>query len=205
MEKNENFKEELETQYTILIKANEKKEKQRFIILLVVLGITLLTVFISMIFSFKAFSATKKIDNKEKSTSKTHYQTLSTTFNGNQELNLSGIGNGYELSVPKTIQLTNEGDTDITFDIKITGIQTSLLSTNNLVYTITRNGETSIKKELPLSENTIIKDEKISPEETITYIIKVSFNGVLETGNYSNYYNSRIVVEQKDNKSLLLE
>lgn len=205
MEKNENFKEELETQYTILIKANEKKEKQRFIILLVVLGITLLTVFISMIFSFKAFSATKKIDNKEKSTSKTHYQTLSTTFNGNQELNLSGIGNGYELSVPKTIQLTNEGDADITFDIKITGIQTSLLSTNNLVYTITRNGETSIKKELPLSENTIIKDEKISPEETITYIIKVSFNGVLETGNYSNYYNSRIVVEQKDNKSLLLE
>lgn len=205
MEKNENFKEELETQYTILIKANEKKEKQRFIILLIVLGITLLSVLISSIFSFKAFSATKKIDETEKSTQKTHYQTLSTTYNGNQDLNLTGIGNGYELTTPKTIQLTNEGDTDITFDIKISSIQTSLLSTNNLVYSITRNGETSITKELPLSEKSIITDEKISPNETITYIIKVSFNGVLEAGNYSNYYNSKLIVEQKDNKSELLE
>ena len=205
MEKNENFKEELETQYTILIKANEKKEKQRFIILLIVLGITLLSVLISSIFSFKAFSATKKIDETEKSTQKTHYQTLSTTYNGNQDLNLTGIGNGYELTTPKTIQLTNEGDTDITFDIKISSIQTSLLSTNNLVYSITRNGETSITKELPLSEKSIITDEKISPNETITYIIKVSFNGVLEAGNYSNYYNSKLIVEQKDNKAELLE
>ena len=36
-------------------------------------------------------------------------------------------------------------------------------------------------------------------------IIKVSFNGVLEAGNYSNYYNSKLIVEQKDNKSELLE
>ena len=33
MEKNESFKEELETQYAILIKAKEKKEQQRFVIL----------------------------------------------------------------------------------------------------------------------------------------------------------------------------
>jgi hypothetical protein len=205
MEKKENFKEELETQYAILIKAKEKKEKQRFLVLLIILGITLFTVLISTIFSFKAFSATKNIDKVDKETPNTYYQTLSTIFNGNQDLKLNGIGNGYELLTPKTIQITNDGNTDITFDIRLTGIQTSLLSTNNLVYTITRNGETSITKELPLSEKSIITDAKISPNETITYVIKVSFNGALETGDYSNYYSSKIVVEQKDNKTLLLE
>ena len=35
MEKNENFKTELENQYSILIRANEKKEHQRYMVLLV--------------------------------------------------------------------------------------------------------------------------------------------------------------------------
>lgn len=205
MEKNETFKEELETQYTILIKAKEKKEKQRFIVLIIILGITFLSVIISLIFSYKAFSATKNIEEEKEIESKTYYQTLSTMYNNGPNLNLSGIGNGYELSNPKVIQITNEGNTSITFDIKITGIQTSLLSTNNLVYTISRAGETSITKELPLSNKNIVSDIKIKPEETITYIIKVSFKGTLETGDYSNYYNSKIVVEQKDNKTSLLE
>ena len=205
MEKNETFKEELETQYAILIKAKEKKEKERFIILLVILGITFLSVIISVIFSYKAFSATKNIDTKEKTKTEVFYQTLSTTFNGNQYLNLSGIGNGYELQNPKVIQITNEGNTKITFDLKIASIKTSLLSTNNLVYTITKNNETSAQKELPLSDKVIAQDVKIEPSETITFIIKVSFKGVLEEGNYSNYYNSKIVIEQKDNKSSLLE
>ena len=205
MEKNETFKEELETQYAILIKAKEKNEKQRFNILLVILAITFISVIISVIFAYKAFSATKNIDNKNETKTVTYYQTLSTTFNGNQNLNLSGIGNGYELSSPKVIQITNEGNTDITFDIKLTSIKSSLSSTNNLVYTITRNNDTSITKELPLSDKVIISDIKISPEETITYVIKVSFKGTLEEGDYSNYYNSKIVIEQKDNKTSLLE
>ncbi|MGM9647148.1 MAG: hypothetical protein ACI3YH_03335, partial [Eubacteriales bacterium] len=111
MEKNEDFKEELETQYTILIKAKEKKEHQRFIVLLIILGITFVSVIISVIFSYKALSATKKLDKNE-SVSSTYYKTLSITFNGNQNLNLTGIGNGYELTNPKVIQITNEGDSD---------------------------------------------------------------------------------------------
>lgn len=205
MEKNETFKEELETQYAILIKAKERKEKQRFNILLVILAITFISVIISVFFAYKAFSATKNIDNKTETEALIYYQTLSTTFNDNQYLNLSAIGNGYELSTPKVVQITNDGNTDITFDIKLTGIKSSLTSTNNLVYTITRNGDTSITKELPLSDKVIASDIKISPEETITYVIKVSFKGTLEEGDYSNYYNSKIVIEQKDNKASLLE
>ena len=48
MEKNENFKSELETQYNILIKANEKKERQRFKIILSIISITLIFVIISL-------------------------------------------------------------------------------------------------------------------------------------------------------------
>ena len=58
---------------------------------------------------------------------------------------------------------------------------------------------------MPLSDTTIVTDMKIQPNETITYIINVSFNGVIEANNYSNYYNSNIVIEQKDNSSSLLE
>ncbi|MGN1371305.1 MAG: hypothetical protein ACI4XM_03415 [Candidatus Coprovivens sp.] len=204
MEKNEDFKEELETQYTILIKAKEKKEHQRFIVLLIILGITFVSVIISVIFSYKALSATKKLDKNE-SVSSTYYKTLSITFNGNQNLNLTGIGNGYELTNPKVIQITNEGDSDITFDIKLVSIQSSLLSTNNLVYTISCNNETSITKELPLSDKIIVSDITITPEETKTYVIKVAFKGTIEEGNYNNYYNSKIVVEANDNKTSLLE
>lgn len=205
MEKNESFKEELETQYAILIKAKEKKEKQRFIILLIIAIITLIFVIISVFFAYKAYKSTKEIKQENTTTVENYYRTLSTIYNTGSSLNLSGIGNGYKLSTPKIIQITNEGNTEVTFDIKITNIQTSLLSTNNLVYTISRDGQTSINKVLPLSDTTIVSDMKISPNETITYTINVSFNGVIEENNYSNYYNSQIVIDQKDNKTSLLE
>lgn len=204
MEKNENFKAELENQYAILIKASEKNEQKRFTVILTILIITLLSVLISIIFAAMAFSNSKKVNiaNNEKFT---HYQILSITYNGSNNLNLSKIGNGYQLSTPKTISITNEGDTDITFDIKLTSINTSLLSTNNLVYTLTKNNSESTSKELPLSDKVIASDVKIAPEETISYVIKVSFNGTIEENNYTNYYNSKIVIEEKDNKSNLLE
>ena len=172
--------------------------------MLIILGLTFVSVIISVIFSYKALSATKKLDKNE-SVSSTYYKTLSITFNGNQNLNLTGIGNGYELTNPKVIQITNEGDSDITFDIKLVSIQSSLLSTNNLVYTISCNNETSITKELPLSDKIIVSDITITPEETKTYVIKVAFKGTIEEGNYNNYYNSKIVVEANDNKTSLLE
>lgn len=204
MEKNENFKSELETQYTILIKASEKKEHQRFVIILTILIITLVSVLISIIFAVMAFKNSTKINIESKETT-THYQTLAITYNGGATLNLTGIGNGYNLSTPKTINITNEGDTDITFDVKLTSINTSLLSTNNLVYTLTKNNNESTSKELPLSDKVIASDIKIAPNETVSYIIKVTFNGTIEENNYTNYYNSKIVIDQKNNKSNLLE
>lgn len=205
MEKNENFKSELETQYNILIKANEKKERQRFKIILSIISITLIFVIISLFFSYKAFISSKNINDNEKKEPNTHYRTLSVIYNGDSNLNLSGIGNGYELSNPKVIQITNEGDSNITFDLKLNSIKTSLLSTNNFVYQITTNGESSNYKEFPLSDKTILQDVLITPEQTITYIIKAKFTGTIEQNNYSNYYNSNIVIEQKDDKSNLLE
>lgn len=205
MEKNENFKSELETQYNILIKANEKKESQRFKIILSIISITLLCVLISLFFSYKAFISSKNINDNEKKGSSTHYRTLSIVYNGDSNLNLSGIGNGYELSNPKVIQITNDGDSDVTFDLKLNSINTSLLSTNNFVYQISTNGESSNYKEFPLTDKTILQDVLISPEQTLTYIIRAKFTGTIEQNNYSNYYNSKIVIEQKDDKSNLLE
>lgn len=204
MEKKEDFNAELATQYSILIKANGRKEKQRFIILAFILCVTLIAVFVSVFFSYQALKNTKNSkDDQEKIN--TFYQVLSTTYNGSSTLNLSGIGNGYSLSNPKTIQITNEGNTDIIFNIKLSDIKTSLLSTNNLVYTITSNGQTSITKELPLSESIIVSEVTIKPDTTINYIISVAFNGTITEGDYSNYYNSNIIVEQIDNKSSLIE
>lgn len=204
MEKNDNFKSELETQYTILIKASEKKEQKRFIVILTILIVTLISVIVSIVFAFLALKNSTKINIESKETT-THYQTLAITYNGGNSLNLKGIGNGYQLNPSKTISITNEGDTDITFDIKLTSINTSLLSTNNLVYTLTKNNTNVISKELPLSDKVIASDVKISPNETISYTIRVAFNGTIEENNYTNYYNSKIIIDQKDNKSNLLE
>ncbi len=204
MEKNDNFKNELESQYAILIKASENSERKRFVVITTILSITLVSSLVSVVFAILAFKSSHKI-NVETQEATTHYQTLSVQYNNTNNLNLEGIGNGYTLKTPKLITITNEGDTDITFDIKLTSINTSLLSTNNLVYTISKNNDESSVKQLPLSEKVITSDVKISPSQTISYIIKVSFNGTIEENNYSNYYNSKIVIEQKDNKSDLLD
>lgn len=203
MEKNENFKEELENQYAILIKASEKKEFKYIIIMLIIISISLVATTIGTIFAYSAYKASKeiKMDKKEDTV---YYQTLAITYNTSSTLELTGIGNGYTLDTPKIISITNEGDTEIIFDIKLTNINASLLSTNNLVYTLTRSGETSIVKELPLNERAIIQDCKIGSKETIEYVLKVDFLGQIEEGNYSNYYNSKIVIETKNNKSNLL-
>lgn len=205
MEKNNNFKSELETQYNILIKASEQKEQKRFIIIVSILSVTLLSTLISIIFASIAFNNTKKIDIENKEKNIVYYQTLTTTYNDGNILTLNNIGNGFTLEKPKIIEITNEGTTDIIFDIKLTSINTSLLSTNKLVYTLMKNNENIVSKELPLSEKVIASDIKIAPGETISYILKVTFTGTIEENNYSNYYNSKIVIEQKGNKANLLE
>lgn len=196
MEKNEQFKEELEKQYSILIKASEKKEKKYFIIIISILVMTLVGTIISIVFSSIAFHNSKDMNKEAGEKINTYYRTLAVTYNTGDKLELREIGNGYELSTPKTISITNVGDAKAKYNIKFSGIQTSLISSNNLTYTITSNNETSSPKELPLNEKNIISEVEIEPEETITYVIKVSFTGQMEENNYSNYYNANIVIEQ---------
>lgn len=203
MEKNENFKNELENQYSILIRANERKEHQRYMVLLTIILVTFFTCLVTMFFSFKAYSSTRELNEDDKVLTNTHKLTLSTMFNNGRNLNLEKITTGYELSTPKVIQITNEGNNDIIFDIKLTSIKTSLLSTNNLVYTLTRDNETSDAMELPLNDKVIAQDIKINPEQTISFILKVKYNGTIE--NNTNNYSANIVIEQKNNKANLLE
>jgi hypothetical protein len=203
LKKNEDFKEELQTQYTILIKAEERLQKKRTITLYIVCGLTFLMTLISLISVVVSLSNTKK-ENTETAKPKTVYQTLVTNYNGIKTLDLNAIGNGFSLQTPPILTISNEGDSSLTYNIKLSSIQTSLLSTNNLVYTLTKNNEVSSQKELPLNENYLLQDIKLPAGETVTYKIDVKFNGVLEEGNYSNYYKANIVVEQNNDQANLL-
>lgn len=204
MEKNENFKDELTTQYSILIKAREKREKNQFIILISILSLTLIATILCVIFTIKSFSNSNKL-LKDKNNNETIFLTLSTIFNGNDELNLEGIGNDYELSTPKTINITNEGKEKITFNIKLTSIKTSLLSTNKLFYTITHDNEESSPKVLPLNTQNIINKVTLEPDESTSFIIYAYFDGTFDKNDYSNYYNAQIVIEQDNEKLNLID
>lgn len=204
MEKNEKFKSELENQYNILIQAQEKSEKRRFIILCSIVLISLVSVLVSTIFSYMAYKNTIKTTTNNKSETNIYYQTLSTTYSNNSKLDLSKIVTGYRLASPKTISITNDGDTTITYNIKLSSIKTSLLSTNNLEYTLYGSGE-SITKSLPLSDKVILENITIAPNETKTYTLNVEFKGVVDAEETNNYYNAIVEVEQVNNKANLLE
>lgn len=202
IKKNDEFKEQLENQYTILIKAEEREQKRRTLILYVICGLTLLMTIICLITVAISLGKTKQeiMNNEEK----TVYQTLTTNYNGNKYLDLQGIGNGYYLQEPKTIVISNEGTDTLTYNIKLTSVETSLTSTNNLTYTISKNNETSSQKDLPIKEDYLLKEIKLEAGETVTYKISVAFTGTLEYGNYSNYYKAQIVVEQNNKQMNLL-
>lgn len=205
MENKENLKLELATQNNILIKANEKKQKQRFLIILTILLITFLSVLTSVFFSYKSYQAIKNTSKSEKIEQSTYYKTLSVKYDGNTFLNISAIGNGYISSNAKNIEITNEGDEKITFNMKLESIDTSLKSSNGLTYIIYKNNQTLKDKELPLKDNYILEDT-IEPSETIKYTILVRLNTALfESADTSNYYNSKILIEQNDEESKLLE
>lgn len=204
MEKNENFKDELTTQYSILIKAKEKREKNHFIILISILSLTLISAILCVFFTISSFNNTNKL-LKDKNKDETVFLTLSTTFNGNNELNLEGIGNDYELSTPKKINITNEGNEKITFNIKLTSINTSLLSTNKLYYIISHDNEESSPKVLPLNPQNIINKITLEPEESTSFIINAYFDGTFDKNDYSNYYNAQIVIEQDNEKLNLID
>ena len=203
MEKNEEFSKELETQYNILIKAEARKTNQRFIAIFIVLCLSLICGLLSLVFSAKAFFNSKEDIDKNNAIEKYYFETLSITYNGDKTLDLENIGTNYTLPNPRVVQITNEGNSPITFNVKISGIKTSLLATNNLRYTVERDGKPTLTKELPLSDTDILKNVVIEPNETITYTFKASFIGNFD--DYSNYYKASIDIVQQSNSSNLLE
>ncbi|MBR4693827.1 MAG: hypothetical protein IKP07_03360 [Bacilli bacterium] len=203
MEKNEEFSKELETQYNILIKAEAKKTEQRFIAMFIILCLTLVSGLISLVFAAKAYFNTKEDVNNIEEVEKVYFETLSITYNNGNRLELNEIGTDYVLPNPKVIQITNEGNNPTSFNIKISSIKTSLLATNNLRYSVERNGEQTLTKELPLSDTEIIKNVVIEPDETITYTIRASFTGTFD--DYSNYYNANVDIIQNNTTSVLLK
>lgn len=204
MERNEKFKSELENQYNILIQAQEKSEKRRFMLLFGVVILTFLSVLISTFFAFVAYRNTTKAQSDEASQTNTYYQTLSTVYNNTSSLELNNIVTGYRLSSPKTIQVTNEGDSNVTFNIKLSSVKTSLLSTSNLVYTLVGSDDTN-EVALPISDKVILENITLAPNESKTYTLNVHFRGIVDQEDSNNYYNAKIVVEQVNNKSNLLE
>ena len=203
MEKNEEFSKELETQYNILIKAEAKKTEQRFIAIFIILCLTLVSGLISLVFAAKAYFNTKEDVNNIEEVEKVYFETLSITYNNGNRLELNEIGTDYVLQNPKIIQITNEGNTPTTFNVKISSIKTSLLATNNLRYSVERNGNQTLTKELPLSDTEILKNVVIEPDETITYTIKASFTGTFD--DYSNYYSANVDIVQNNTASVLLK
>lgn len=202
MEKKDNFKSELETQYNILIKAEEKEQLKRTIIIMVILILTLISTIITSIYSIKSYNKSMK-DYEIIEDSKIFYNTLITKFNNTSSLVLSNITNGYYLQEPKYIYIANEGNNTITYSIIINSINTTLLSTNNLEYTITGNN-TEITKELPLKDNTTLTTSTIEPGEVHEYTINIKFNGYMD--DYAiNQYSANIIIEQEDNKLTLLQ
>jgi hypothetical protein len=70
LKKNEDFKEELETQYTILIKAEEREQKRRALIMYIICGLTLFMTIISLITVSISLGRTKKEQIKNTSENK---------------------------------------------------------------------------------------------------------------------------------------
>ena len=199
---NDNFKAELENQYSILIQAEKKEQLKRTIIISIILLLTLISVITSTVFAYLSYKNSSKINNNEKEV-EYYYETLAVTYNSSL-INIPNLVTNYSLENPKVITIENNGNSEITYDMKLSSIKSSLASSTNLVYTITNDGKTSSEKELPLKDSNILSDIKISPNEITTYIINIRYNGAIDP-NYNNYYQANIVVEQKGNQIDLLE
>lgn len=202
--KNEGFKEELEKQYSILLKAEEKNQNRRNIIIVIIFFLTFIASSFCVFFSYRSYKNTKIIISSKKKENKNYYETLSTVFNNGQNINISNLTYQTDLFSPMLITITNDGNTEITYNIEITNVKTSLPSTQNLYYTFTVNNTTSSPKNLPLNKASLLSDQKIKPKETITYILRASYTGSIEN-NSQNYYQAKIKVEQTNSKSTLLE
>lgn len=201
--KSDDFKFEVEHQSNILIKAENKEQRQRALVMLTVLTATFLITIISLVFSVKSYKNTIKTTKEEEEKAQTYYQTLVTTYNNGDTINIDKLTVNYESAI-KTITITNDGDSPIEYNIKITSITTNLLSTNSLIYTLTSNTGNTISKELPLQESNIVSEETLDPGSTKVYTLVIKYNGTIEK-NMEYNYNAIIQVEQSNLKTDLLE
>ncbi len=202
--KNEEFKDELSIQYSLLINAERKEQRKRTLIILIIFSVTLISVLVSTVFSFKAYKNTKGILSENKTDDSTYYQTLGIVYQNGQTLKMDGIYNGYEAPTPIVITLTNEGNHRITYKISIDSISTNLASNSNLFFTVTKNNDTSSPKILPVKEDDLYNELTIEPKETASYIINAYYNGVVPEGEYM-YYQGRISITQTNSDSVLLQ
>ena len=202
--KNEEFKDELSFQYSLLINAERKEQRKRTLIILIIFSFTLAAALVSTFFSYKAYKGTKGILSENKTDNSTYYQTLGVIYPNGQKLTMEGLYNGFEAPTPVVITVTNDGDTKITYKMSIDSISTNLASNNNLFFTVTKNNETSAPKILPVKDDDLYTELVISPKESASYIISAYYNGIVPEGEYM-YYIGRISITQTNSNSTLLQ
>ena len=201
--KGDDFNFEIEHQSNILIKAENKEQRERAIIMIAILTVTFIMTTLSLVFSIKAYNATKKESQTVALEGNTYYQTLVTSYSDSPAIKIEKLTTGYKYG-PKTITITNDGDYELKFNLKLVSIVTNLLSTNSLIYTLT-GGETDIRRELPLQESTILNEVSLFAGETKSYNFNIQYDGIIDNASLVYNYSATMVVEQSNLKSTLLE
>lgn len=202
MKNSNQLQDKYEKQKNILIKTKEKTNQNNNIIILIVVIITLISSVLTLCFTYKLYHQSKKHNDGNEQKVEKFYQTLSTVYDDNSKINIDKIVNNYVLDKPKVITICNEGNHELSFNIKITNVNTNLSNNTNFVYEITKNGETSLPKEIPLSNSVLLNEIKLQAGEKITYLLNIKFNGIIDT-TQDTYYYADIEIEQ--NKTDLLK
>ena len=175
MKTTNNVQDRFEKQKNILIKTKEKTNRNNNIIVFIIVIITLISSLLTFVFTYKLFKNTEKFKDDEVVENKKYYQTLSVIYNDDSKIKIENITNNYALNMPKIITLINEGNSDMSINIKLANIKTNLSVNTNFIYEITKNGETSLPKEMPLSDSTIVSDFTLSAGERIIYLLNIKF------------------------------
>lgn len=203
MKTTNNVQDRFENQKNILIKTKEKTSRNNNIIVFIVVIITLISSLLTFIFTYKSFKNTENFKDDKVVENKKYYQTLSVIHNDDSKIKIENITNNYALSTPKIITLINEGNSDISINIRLSNIKTNLLVNTNFTYEITKNGETSLPKEMPLSDSLILSNFTLSAGEKIIYLLNIKFTGTIDNNIQNTYYNADIIVEQNNKTELL--
>lgn len=198
--KNNDFKSELEKQYSILINTEKKEQRKRTIIMMLIVIVTFIASISTTLLSYKSYKNTKQ-ENKTSNKSNEYYQILETNYVSGSNINLH-IDNAYSSSEPYTFYVTNTGDAPAIYNINLSSVKTNLALNENLKYTLSINDESPITNLMPLNNKTILENIVIKPNEQIKYVLNTSFNGYIDGGAE---YRATINIEQQKNVSTLIE